>query len=867
MKTRTSVMNSLRQLTRPMTPRTAMIQLGGSGWLLAALILWVGLGAAGQAPAATGTVVAWGNNNYGQTTVPSMALTGVTAITAGDGHSVALKSDGTVMAWGASFAGQTSVPVGLSGVTAVAAGWYHTLALKGDGTLSAWGQVYDGINYVPVTVPAGLSGVTALGGGFGHSAVLKGDGTVAVWGWNGYGQTNVPAGLTDIAAIAVGGSHTIALRSNGTVVAWGRNYQGQVTGTPTTELPYWAVANPVTLGGQVLSGVTAVAAGEEFSVALKSDGSVVLWGYSLQGQLPVPVEAQSSVTMVSAGNHILALKSAGTVVSWGRNDQGQTVVPAGLSGVAGVAAGRLHSLALVVPAAPVLITQPVSQTASVGQGVSLSVTATGTLPLTYQWRRDGTNLVGVTNATYSLGAAQTNLAGSYSVVVSNSVGSLTSAPPAILTVNPVTPGAVVAWGNDVGGGTNVPAGLNSVIALAASGSGEHTLALKSDGTVVAFGLNSSGQINVPAGLSGVTGVAVGYYHSLALKGDGTVAGWGMNGDGQATIPAGLNDVRQISAGGYFSLALKQDGTVVAWGQNTYGQTSVPVAAQSKVVAVAAGSYHGAALKQDGTVVVWGYGGNGETSVPAGLGGVVAIACGWHHVLALKSDGTVVAWGYNTVGQTVVPAGLSGVKAVAGGFGHSAALKHDGTVVVWGANNVGQRNVPPTVVGAVVLSAAGSHTAVVVGSPPIVTLQPVGQVFALGGGVTFSVGASGTGLSYQWQLNGVNLPGATGSSLSLTGLSATNAGNYRVVVTGANGAVVTSQTAALLFFGDPKFYAGTTLAGPVGQQFRVDYADVVVPGTTNWLLLTNLTLPASPYLLIDLNSPGKPQRYYRAVPSP
>ena len=63
----------------------------------------------------------------------------MTAIAAGNGHTVALKSDGTVVAWGYNFYGQTTVPPGLSGVTAIAAG-YHTVALKSDGTVVAWGD-------------------------------------------------------------------------------------------------------------------------------------------------------------------------------------------------------------------------------------------------------------------------------------------------------------------------------------------------------------------------------------------------------------------------------------------------------------------------------------------------------------------------------------------------------------------------------------------------------------------------------------------------------------------------------------------------------------------------------------------------------
>ena len=58
-----------------------------------------------------------------------VGLSGVTAIAGGGYHTVALKSDGTVVAWGYNYYGQTSVPAGLSGVTAIAAGYSHTVAL------------------------------------------------------------------------------------------------------------------------------------------------------------------------------------------------------------------------------------------------------------------------------------------------------------------------------------------------------------------------------------------------------------------------------------------------------------------------------------------------------------------------------------------------------------------------------------------------------------------------------------------------------------------------------------------------------------------------------------------------------------------
>src|SRR5437660_6193822 len=103
--------------------------------------------------------------------------------------------------------------------------------------------------------------------------------------------------------------------------------------------------------------------------------------------------------------------------------------------------------------------------------------------------------------------------------------------------------------------------------------GGHSLALKNDGTVVAWGSNAAGQSTVPAGLNSVVAIAAGGLHSLALKNDGTVVAWGDNSAGQSTVRAGLNSVVAISAGESHSLALKNDGTVVAWGSNASGQST------------------------------------------------------------------------------------------------------------------------------------------------------------------------------------------------------------------------------------------------------------------------------------------------------
>jgi len=92
--------------------------------------------------------------------------------------------------------------------------------------------------------------------------------------------------------------------------------------------------------------------------------------------------------------------------------------------------------AVPVGVAPVITAQPTNLTVSAGSSALFSVSATGTLPFTYQWRFKGTNIVAATNLSFSLSAVTTNNAGSYVVLVGNTAGSVTS-NPAILTVIPV----------------------------------------------------------------------------------------------------------------------------------------------------------------------------------------------------------------------------------------------------------------------------------------------------------------------------------------------------------------------------------------------------------------------------------------------
>jgi alpha-tubulin suppressor-like RCC1 family protein len=504
-----------------------------------------------------GTIVAWGDNSFGQSTVPS-GLNGVIAIAAGSTHSLALKNDGSVVAWGLlpnaeGILVNATVPVGLSNVIAIGTRGSHNLALKSDGTIVAWGDNES-------TTPSGLSNVITIAVGGLHNLALKSDGTVVGWGINNW---TVPTGLSDVVAIAAGDYHNLAVRNDGTVVAWGSNSYGERT-VPTG-----------------LSGVTAIAAGYGRSIALKNDGTVIAWGRNDHGQSTVPTGLSNVIGIAASSEHSLALKSDGTIIAWGTGENGQGAMPTGLNIVVAISAGTLHSLALKNNDT-VAAWGANYYASSTGVNNLIAVAAGNEHSLVL--KNDG-GVIAWGNNSYGKSTVPTGL---------NSVVAIAADSEHSLALK--NTGNVVEWGAVWNGSdyvnSTVPQGLSNVIAIAAGAN--HSLALKSNSTVVAWGYNGYGQSTVPLGLSGVIALAAGSFHSLALKSNGIVVAWGNNGWGQSTVPPGLSNVIAIAAGHGHSLALKNDGLVVAWGLNDRGQRIVPVGL-SNVIAIAAGDSHSLAL--------------------------------------------------------------------------------------------------------------------------------------------------------------------------------------------------------------------------------------------------------------------------------
>ncbi len=526
-------------------------------------------------------------------------------------------------------------------------------------------------------------------------------------------------------------------------------------------------------------------------------------------------------------------------------------------------------LPLATNVAASIITPPANTTAYQGSNATFTVTATGTQPLSYQWRFNGADVAGATTSALTRSPALPSHSGNYQVVVSNAFGVATSQVATLVVY--LYPDVLFSDSFDVNTSGNwalnrsstdtrvtfnwnyAPLGIPS-----APGSGGTTRGLKCEanmvnGVVAALSLSPIGQSfsgdyrlrfnlwmnangSFPFGGDGSTqhGTAgVGTAGNRVLwTGTGSTADgtwFAVDGEGQAADTGAIADfcafsgttVQGVASGVYAAgTASNARGNLNSYYASAFPGGQAPPAAQS----------------QTGTLEV----------------GTIGFA--WRDVTITK-QGTTVQWAIDGLPiATINGAALPGSN-ISIGYWDSFISLSDNTNLTFGVfDNVRVERLTSN-------------------APPYVTSQPLSQMVTAGSNATFFVIAGGVPApGYQWRQNGTNIPGATASSYTRSNAQAADAGSYSVVITNVAGSVASSNALLVVTpLTPPQFATPVVLAdGRIQLMLTGDpavYALYTSTNLSNWGFAGFVTNTSGSVNVVDDAATNFSQRFYRIAPSP
>ena len=303
-------------------------------------------------------------------------LNNVNQIALGYVNAAAIKNDGTLWTWGSNSAGQLgngnrrsrSSPVQTIALgnnwKQISCGLDFMAAIKNDGSLWTWGSntvgqlgnnrsasknggLYEESRPFPIQTVCKTFDWKQVSCGWELAAAIKNNGTLWVWGSNFFGGLGnnkyttsiIPndksspiqtiAGGTNWKQVSCGFHFNAAIKTDGSLWLWGRNYNGQLGDNTTIDR-----SSPV----QTIAGGKNwkyVSTGNEHTAAIKNDGSLWCWGKNNHGQLGdnTTVNKSSPVQTISFGAkwkevscgyyHTFGIKENYTLWGWGKNSEGQ----------------------------------------------------------------------------------------------------------------------------------------------------------------------------------------------------------------------------------------------------------------------------------------------------------------------------------------------------------------------------------------------------------------------------------------------------------------------------------------------------------------------------------------------------------------
>jgi alpha-tubulin suppressor-like RCC1 family protein len=659
----------------------------------------------------------------------------------------------------------TEIMLGKYSWTAVSAGEKHVAAIRSDGKLFQWGafSAFGGFGFLqsspsiqgigmPTQVGYSWTKVTSTGRNMSGSPLtamaLRSDGQLFGWGYNGTGilginnTTNqpypVPVGFGGGEGrsipwkdIVLGATHAIGLKTDGSIWTWGDNANGALGTNDVNQR-----SNPVIITS---SSYSAIGAGYYTSFAIDINGRLFGWGFNSFGTVgdntvtarssPVLVATTSSFIAVTSGQHTLALTTANTIMGWGQNGTGSVgngtianisspvLVTSGIGSAVAIAIGGATSAGIsatgklyawgnnangqigdntaVSKSLPTLLAGTNSWTAvSVGYTTVFAQTTTGTL---YFWGQNNPLISG--NASFAAAAYSSPVlvSSDASWTVLPTAGNQTTGTqaPAQAVTMAIKDGAVWAWGAGLKGmGSNSLSGsLNSPVVVlsgdwswtaVSSGSSHIALVRAGTGQVYTYGSNKFGQLgqNLPHGfttvqpglaltISNVQSISASDTSTYAVDNTGALYAWGANYNTQLGTSTGRNATTPTAgiAGTYTKVFSGQNFGVAAtasslttWGLSPVAAYSPPTSSTWSMIVMSTSNNCGG-IRRDGSMWTWS-----STNASGNLGN--------NSTVAVPSSYVQVGSGFSW-------------KIMAATNYAFAAIRSDGTLWTWGSNTYGE----------------------------------------------------------------------------------------------------------------------------------------------------------------------------------
>ncbi len=440
---------------------------------------------------------------------------------------------------------------------------------------------------------------------------------------------------------------------------------------------------------------------------------------------------------------------------------------------------------------PSFISEPSSRYADPGKNISMTASAAGAAPLKYQWRYNGANISGATNLSLTLTNIQASNAGSYTIVVTNSSGSVTSSI-AKLTVNAFyTP--VFADNFDVNSSSN------------------WTLNRSSTDTRMIFAYDYSG-LGIPAAPNTTNSTTKGLRMEANLSAGALAAlnvspiGQSFGGNYRLHFDMWINANGPFPAGGSGSTQVITAGVGTAGNRTQWGAAG---STADGVWFMADGEGQGSTTQGDYAAYV-------GTTLQADASGVYSAGT----ASTVRSD-------TNPYYANVFPGGQSAPASQKTTYTQQTGALDAGTVgfawrdvVVAKNNNIIEWFIDGLKIASITnASITASNIFVGYWDPytsitdntnlsfglidnlrvevpavaPAISGQPQNLTVTQGTSATFNVSAGGNpSPNYQWRFNGANITGATASNYLRTNAQATNAGSYSVVISNSVGSVTSAN---------------------------------------------------------------------------